>query len=247
MKTLKWLFPTGLLGIALVAAAWVLSSGFLAGPSSKPAADNQSGWLEAFARMNPIDAHIHVFKPDPAFLALLDRLHLEALNICVLDNRDPDYQGLEPQRSQVSSVARSSSGRAAMCTTFSPYDFEDPGFSQRVIRQLHQDFAAGAVAVKVYKTIGMQIKTKSGQYLMPDDSAFDPIYTEIAARQRTVVAHFAEPDSCWAPPDPANPDYDYYKQHPGEYAHLHPEWPSKAAILAARDRMLAKQIGRAHV
>ena len=86
----------------------------------------------------------------------------------------------------------------------------------------------------------MEIKTKAGKYLMPDDPAFEPVYEDIMAHHRTIVAHLAEPDSCWAPPNPASPDYEYYKQHPEEYAYAHPEWPSKAAILAARDHVLAQ-------
>ncbi len=240
MKTSKLVCWTVLLGAGFIVAAWMLPSVYYAGQNPQPAANSQNKVLNAFARLNPIDAHAHVFKQDPAFSALLKRLHLGILNICVIDDRDPDYKGLEPQRSQVLSVARDSSGRAVFCTTFSPYDFEKPGFSQRVIRQLNEDYSKGAAAVKIYKTIGMEIKTKAGKYLMADDPVFDPIFQDIAAHNRTVVAHLAEPDSCWAPPDPASPDYSYYKEHPGEYAHLHPEWPSKADILAARDRMLAR-------
>jgi predicted TIM-barrel fold metal-dependent hydrolase len=157
-----------------------------------------------------------------------------------MDDRDPSYNSVERQRSDVQRVVHSTSGRAVLCTTFSPYEFEQPGFSERTIRQLDRDFADGAVAVKIYKTMGMEIKTKAGKYLLPDDPAFEPIYKDIAAHHRTVVAHIAEPDSCWKPPDPASPDYEYYKDHPEEYAYAHPEWPSKAAILAARDHMLAE-------
>ncbi len=94
--------------------------------------------------------------------------------------------------------------------------------------------------MKIYKVMGMEMKSKAGKYVMPDDPAFEPIYQDIAAHHRTVVAHIAEPDSCWQPPNPASPDYDYYKQHPQEYAYAHPEWPSKAAILAARDHFVAE-------
>jgi predicted TIM-barrel fold metal-dependent hydrolase len=207
----------------------------IVGASAAPAGEA----LESFAKLNPIDAHVHVYKDDPAFAALLKRLRLGVLNVCVIDNREADYKDVEPQRSRVLSVFRSTGNTAAFCTTFSPYDFEDPGFSRRVIRQLDQDFAAGAVAVKIYKTIGMQIRTHAGTFLMADDPVFDPIYRHIAAQQRTVLAHLAEPSSCWEPPNPASPDYGYYQKYPAEYAWLHPEYPSKAAILAARDRVLA--------
>jgi len=86
----------------------------------------------------------------------------------------------------------------------------------------------------------MEMKSKAGKYVMADDPAFEPVYRDIAARGRTVVAHLAEPDSCWQPPNPSSPDYEYYKQHPQEYAYAHPEWPSKAAILAARDNLVAE-------
>jgi predicted TIM-barrel fold metal-dependent hydrolase/DNA-directed RNA polymerase subunit H (RpoH/RPB5) len=240
VKTLSLFFVTVLVGAGMFAGAPKLSSVLFAGQGSGVAASDHSAQLKAFAEMNPIDAHVHLYKDDPAFGALLQRLKLRILDICLIDDRDPYFKAMEPQRGDVQRVVHSTSGRAVWCTTFSPYDFEGPGFSERAIRQLNQDFADGAVAVKIYKTIGMEIKTKAGKYLMPDDPAFNPVYKDIAAHHRTVVAHLAEPNSCWEPPNPASPDYEYYEQHPQEYAYAHPEWPSKAAILAARDHVLAE-------
>jgi predicted TIM-barrel fold metal-dependent hydrolase len=239
MKTLYLFFVTVLIA-GMFAGAPKLSSVLFARQGSGVVASDQSALLKAFAEMHPIDAHVHLYKDDPAFGALLERLNLRILDICLIDDRDPYFKAIEPQRANVLEVVHSTAGRAVLCTTFSPYDFEKPGFSERAIRQLNQDFTEGAVAVKIYKTIGMEIKTKAGKYLMPDDPAFEPVYEDIIAHHRTIVAHLAEPDSCWAPPNPASPDYEYYKQHPEEYAYAHPEWPSKAAILAARDHVLAQ-------
>lgn len=230
--------------MTLFASAFVgaakLSSVLIAAQSAKPTASEESALLRAFAEIQPIDAHIHIFKDDPALDALIERLNLRALNICVIDDRDSYGKGLEPQRTDVLKVRQGTHGRAAFCTTFSPYDFEQPGFSAHAIRQLDDDFAHGAVAVKIYKVMGMEMKNKAGKWVMADDPAFEPVYQDISAHQRTVVAHLAEPDSCWKPPDPASPDYSYYKEHPEEYAYAHPDWPSKAAILAARDHLLAE-------
>ena len=239
LRTLRIYLVTTLLASAMIATA-NLSSVLLAAQGAKPTASDEIILLKAFAEIQPIDAHIHVYKNDPLLDALIERLNLRALNICVIDDRDPDYKGLEPQRTQVLEFRQGTHGRAAFCTAFSPYDFEQPGFSDRVIRQLNEDFDHGAVAVKIYKVMGMEMKNKAGQWVMADDPAFQPIYREIAARNRTVVAHLAEPDSCWQPPNPASPDYTYYKEHPGEYAYAHPDWPSKAAILAARDKLVAE-------
>ena len=239
MKIPKWNVSVSVAGLAALAVLVVLanpistSSRLEARPGETPDAD-----FAAFAVLAPIDSHIHLYQDDPRFGVLMQRLNLRGLNICVIDDRDPFYKGLEPQRGDVLKVRHSTGGRAVFCTTFSPYDFEQPGFARRAIRQLDADFANGAIAVKIYKVMGMEMKSKAGKYVMPDDPAFEPVYQDIAAHNRTVVAHIAEPDSCWQPPDPASPDYSYYKQHPEEYAYAHPEWPSKAAILAARDHFV---------
>jgi predicted TIM-barrel fold metal-dependent hydrolase len=224
------------LAVLILLAPWLdPGTSYAVKPGRPPASD-----LASFSSLSPIDAHVHLYKDDPAFGALLKRLSLRILDICVIDDRDPYAKGLEPQRSDVLKVVHATGGRAVFCTTFSPYDFEEPGFSQRTIQQLNEDFAAGAIAVKIYKVMGMEMKSKAGKYVMPDDPAFEPIYKDIAAHHRTVVAHIAEPDSCWQPPNPASPDYEYYQQNPQEYAYAHPEWPSKAAILAARDHLVAE-------
>ncbi len=196
--------------------------------------------LAAFAAVGPIDAHAHIYKDDPAFKALLERLNLRILNICVIDDRDPFYKSLKSQRDDLLKVRNTTNGRAVLCTTFSPYDFESAGYADRTIRELGHDFDEGAVAVKIYKVMGMEMKSKAGNWVLADDPAFEPIYKYVAKRNRTLVAHLAEPDSCWQPPNPASPDYEYYKQHPEEYAYVHRDWPSKAAILAARDHLIAE-------
>jgi predicted TIM-barrel fold metal-dependent hydrolase len=240
LKTFRTIFTTALIAAVLLVAGSRVVSPLGALQGSAPVGDNSNPTLQAFAAIHPIDAHIHLYNENEAFGKLMTTLNLRGLNVCVIDDRDPYSKGIEPQRSDVLKVRHVTGGRAAFCTTFSPYDFEDPGFSQRVKTQLGQDFANGAVAVKIYKVEGMEMKSKAGKYVMPDDPAFQPIYRYIAAQNRTVLAHLAEPDSCWQPPNPASPDYEYYKQNPQEYAYAHPEWPSKAAILAARDHLLAQ-------
>ncbi|MGA8073799.1 MAG: hypothetical protein WB995_09990, partial [Candidatus Acidiferrales bacterium] len=48
-------------------------------------APNAGNDLEAFAAMEPVDTHVHVFRSDPDFTNLLARLHLHLLDICVAD------------------------------------------------------------------------------------------------------------------------------------------------------------------
>ncbi len=187
-----------------------------------------------------IDAHAHVFNSAPAFYEMLDRLDLRLVNICVVDKYDPGYEEAAPQHAKALEVFRGSRGRAAWCSTFDPQDWESPGFAERSIALLDQTFKDGAIAVKIYKSIGMELKSRAGKYLMPDDPVFNPILDFIESRNKTLYAHIAEPSSSWRPLDPASPDYEYYKSNPDWHMYRHPERPSKEAILAARDRMLAR-------
>jgi predicted TIM-barrel fold metal-dependent hydrolase len=195
--------------------------------------------LAGFVSMNPIDAHAHLFKDDPALYAVMERLHLHLLDVCVA-NRNGILGALPLEISRALSFVRGSDGHASLCTTFDPFKYGRPDFVQNAIMQINENFAEGAVAVKIWKNIGMELKAPHGKYVMPDDPAFEPIYQDIAAHNKTLLAHVAEPDSCWLPPDPKSPDYEYYKQNPEWYMYLHPGRPSKQQILAARDRLVAE-------
>ena len=240
LKTSR-LFPVTIFIATTIVAAVKLSSVLLGAQQFGPAASDEGAVLKGFAKIQPIDVHTHIYKDDPELNALIERLNLRAVNICVIDDRDPEFNELEPQRTEVLKVRQSTLGRVAFCTTFSPYEFEKPKFGARAIRQLNHDFAQGAVAVKIYKVMGMEMKNAAGKWVMADDPAFKPIYRDIVSHDRTLIAHLAEPDSCWQPPNPTSPDYSYYNEHPSEYAYGHPEWPSKQAILYSSCRPSANR------
>ncbi len=187
-----------------------------------------------------IDVHTHVFSPDPAFYSLLDRLNLQVLNICVLDKHNPTYQNLDEQEATAIQTFGAGQGRVAWCSSFDREDWESPGLAQRTISHLNETFDEGAIAVKIYKVIGMELKSKDGKYLMPDDPVFVPIFEAIEARDKTLFTHLAEPWSAWRPLDPASPHYGYYENNPDWHMYLHPERPAKETILAARDHVLER-------
>jgi predicted TIM-barrel fold metal-dependent hydrolase len=195
--------------------------------------------LRAFAAMEPIDTHVHVFKSDPDFTDMLGRLRLHVLDINVADTQGI-YGRLVTELERSRNFVQGSQGHASLCVTFSPFEFQQRDFAAKTIAELRQEFAAGAVAVKIWKNIGMELKRPDGTYLMPDDPVFAPIYQAIAAENKTLVAHLAEPTSSWKALDPDNPDYEYYKENPEWHMYLHPDHPRKEVILAARDHLLAE-------
>jgi len=236
-SNITWLLGVG--AVALLLGIFRLSFRLQATGTVRPEGDQAvEKYLQGFASVQPIDIHTHVFKVDSSFKEMLKRLHLHVLDILVVDDMNPAVKALEPQRSDALAVVRASPGHVALCTTFDPYRFADPDFVRQTVRQINGDFGKGAVAVKIWKNVGMEIKRADGAFVMPDDPAFEPIYKDIAEHDHTLVAHLAEPDSCWQSPKLAGLDYGYYKVHPQWYMYMHPDHPKKDRILAARDHIL---------
>lgn len=234
---MKRLFVLLLVAAAATTAMRGQSSKHTAAPRSA-ATPFSPDELRPFAALEPIDTHAHVFQVAPVFNAMLQKLHIHIVDICVVDDHGEPPRALHPQLEQALEVVHASQGRAALCTTFDPFKFKEPGFSEATIRQLNQNFDQGAIAVKIWKNIGMELQDTKGNYVLPDDPVFSPIYKDIAAHHKTLIAHIADPDSLWQAPNPASPDYSYYMEHPEWYMYRKPHPASKEAILLARDHVL---------
>jgi hypothetical protein len=228
------------LSLALIALIWsgCIRSAFAQATASQSETSPEE--LRAFAAMHPVDVHVHVFKSGPAFQAFLEKENLSLLNILVVDDTLSYRKELAPQVKDALALVRSSHGHVALCTTFDPYKFNDPSFQAESIKQLDQNFKEGAIAVKVWKNIGMEIKDERGKFIMPDNPKFAPIYKDIAQHGKTLMMHVAEPDVAWGPPDPADPSWSYYKENPQWFLYNRPGFPAKKEILDARDRVLAE-------
>jgi predicted TIM-barrel fold metal-dependent hydrolase len=198
-------------------------------PVAGPFTDQE---LRQFVSLDPIDAHAHVFVSDPKFYAMLNRLNLHLLDILVVDDTNDAASSLTQESQAGWAFAQGSDGRVSICTTFDPYRFQQPGFAQAAIRQIDGDFDHGAVAVKIWKNIGMELKDAKGNYLLPDSPIFAPIYKDIAAHNKTLIMHTADPNAAWQSPNA------YFRRNPQWYMNSKPGAPAKEKILAARDRVI---------
>lgn len=242
MKKIR-IIAASVMVIAGITAGVIFSKHLVASPAAQATDPQEAADLAALAKIGPIDTHAHVFVDSPAYYQMMKELNLRIVDICVVGREDePPYSTQAAQFRETMAVRRGSGGRAGICTTFNPYKIQDKNFDQNAIDVLNANFRAGAIAVKIWKNIGMQIRWPSGKYVMPDDPVFEPIYKDIQAHNKTMIAHIAEPDSCWesfAQMGPMNPDYNYYKKNPQWHMYGKPGVPSKAEILKARDHLLA--------
>jgi predicted TIM-barrel fold metal-dependent hydrolase len=200
--------------------------------------------LSQFTALDPIDTHTHVYSSTPAFYALLKRLNLHILDITLDDDTIAAFKDFPKEKREAWAVVEGSDGYIAFCSSLDPYKFAQPDFAQGAIRNINRDFARGAVAVKLYKNVGMEIKDAEGHYIMPDNPVFEPIFRDIEAHNKTLITHLADPDSVWEKPNPAAPDYEYLMEDPQHrFMYGKPNAPSKQAILQARDVILDRNPG----
>src|SRR6516164_9495899 len=121
--------------------------------------------VQELSALEPIAAHTHISAASPRFLAMLGDLHMHMLDILYVDDTSPYRSSLDRQKADALKFIAASGGRATLCTTFDPFGWKEGSFAQKVTDSLNRDFAEGAVAAKVWKNIGMEIKDSSGKYL----------------------------------------------------------------------------------
>jgi predicted TIM-barrel fold metal-dependent hydrolase len=188
-----------------------------------------------------IDSHVHIHRDAPRLLSSMEKAGWRALSICVsAATTSSDASDLEAELKATARLWRDKKKRLAWATTFDARSFEDPDFPDRTITSLRQSFDQGAIGVKVWKNLGLGIRSKSGEYLLPDNPALMPVYEAIQKSGKTLLVHLAGTSGGWMPIDANNPEYNYYKVHPEWNLYGRPGAPTKAAIMAARDRVLAR-------
>lgn len=184
-----------------------------------------------------IDAHIHYGDNAPELLALFDDFDLKLLNICVAQD---DHGEWRDQAETYARLTHEDPAHFAWCTSFDLPRFDDAGYIDSVIAGLDADFANGAIACKIWKNIGMEVRKPDGSFFMVDDPLFDPIYEHMIAHNWPLLTHIAEPLECWLPLKEGSPHYGYYSHNPEWHMYNKPEYPSHATLMAARDHVLAK-------
>lgn len=220
---------------------FTLISIVLAAVAALPAhAANANYTMDDFDKVPKIDSHLHLHgDSQTAYLAQARKDNFRALTINV------DYGDFPPplrQREVASNLARAHPKDVAWVATFSTKGFEQPGWTETTLKHLDTALADGAVGVKVWKNIGMELRDASGKLVMVDDARFDRLFDGLTRRGTMVLGHQGEPHNCWLPLQKmtVNSDREYFKAHPAYHMYRHPEMPSYDQQMAARDRLLAR-------
>ncbi|HUQ66953.1 MAG TPA: amidohydrolase family protein [Flavitalea sp.] len=193
--------------------------------------------VDDFASVRKIDTHIHLNTDQPEFIEQATTDNIQFLDI--VDDR-PFGLPMNAQEKIAIRQIKAFPHRVEYATTFPVKDFKKDGWQSTVIDHLKSAIENGAIAVKVWKNVGMDLKDSSGKFVMIDNPAFDPILKFIAQKKIPLIGHLGEPRECWLPLNKMVLHKDYYREHPEYHMYLHPEYPSYEQQVQARDNMLEK-------
>ena len=104
----------------------------------------------------------------------------------------------------VANAERNAPGRFIVFTNVDLSGMEEPGWSDRAVRQLESDVANGARGLKVYKSLGLDLKDGTGRRVPVNDPRLDPIWARCGELGIPVLIHSGEPASFWMPKDGNN-------------------------------------------
>ena len=190
--------------------------------------------------LRKFDAHAHTVGPKRDYLRVLDAVGVQAaLNLSYSGFREADEilayeEGLRTE-------TEGFEGRFAFACSFNVTRFFNRNYVSDVLSKLENDISQhGAVAVKIWKDLGMMLQTPDGAYVFCDDDRLTPIYDYVAARGLVIYMHIADPVAAWRPLDPASPHYGYYSRHPEFHWYGQPDKPSHDEILQHRDALVSR-------
>jgi predicted TIM-barrel fold metal-dependent hydrolase len=117
----------------------------------------------------------------------------------------------------------------------------EPGYAAWQADEIGKAKAAGAVGVKILKTLGLYLRDggPQGKLVRVDDPRFDPMWETCGRLGLPVAMHVGDPEAFFLPIDRFNERYEELNAHP-DWSFYGKDFPTFKEILDARDRVFAK-------
>ena len=193
------------------------------------------------ARFPVIDVHNHINDarspaseriPPAKVVEMMDRCNLKTIVILT-------GQWGEALQKVVDEMVKPYPGRFMVFTQLDWKNLDAPDFSEQMVKRIDDAVARGARGLKITKELGLQVKFKDGKRLGVDDPKLDPVWEECGRLGIPVAIHVTDPEAFFHPLDATNERYDELIDNP-DWLFYGPQFPSKASILDARNRMFAR-------
>jgi predicted TIM-barrel fold metal-dependent hydrolase len=205
----------------------------------------------AKARYPAIDAHTHVGgairRASAGGLGLPQIVRwMDELNLRTMINLTGGHgAALEHNIAQLD---RAYPRRFLNCTEPAWDRIREPGYADWQAAELGRARQAGAVGVKILKTLGLGVREqgRQGPLVKVDDPRFDPLWAAAGKLGMPVFIHTSDPDAFFTPIDRFNERWDELGNHP-EWSFYGKDYPSKPELLAARNRVIERHPGTTFV
>jgi predicted TIM-barrel fold metal-dependent hydrolase len=194
--------------------------------------------MDDFQQIKKIDAHVHLWKDfDTLFMDQASADNFSLVNVSVYSSPN---RTVESQDNFSLKLLEKYPTDLAFISSFSLEGFNDAGWTEKTLNYLQHAIDQGAIGVKVWKNIGLELKNNAGEFVMIDDEAFAPIVKLLIDNNIPLLGHLGEPKNTWLPIEEmtVKGDRDYFSENPKYHMYLHPEYPNYEAQIAARDRLL---------
>jgi predicted TIM-barrel fold metal-dependent hydrolase len=144
----------------------------------------------------------------------------------------------------IAGLDRAHPGRFLTFTEPTWTEAQRPDYAKWQADQLTAAKAAGAMGVKVLKTLGLFLRDKDaagkdGSLVKVDDPRFDPMWEQAGALGLPIAIHVGDPEAFFLPTDRYNERYEELANHP-DWSFHGKDFPSFKAVLEARDRVFKR-------
>ena len=193
-----------------------------------------------YKKFKKIDVHMHISSDAVYLREVMDELNLKMNTICNI--------GLQPDRLKVqvdtaSEICKKYPRYYSWCTTFGFEKMYASDWTDRVKMYLKNSFDHGALAVKAWKEIGMQVQKPNGEFIQIDDPLFDPIFSYTQKEGKTLFTHIGDPVDNWLYTGSDGKQNFWYKKGADITVNRIGKFQGQVSwenLMLARDRMLAK-------
>ncbi len=191
------------------------------------------------AKFPAIDVHVHAPQLTTAaayqgLIALMDSIGMGALvNL---------NGGTGPALDAALKAGESYRDRVATFLTFNPEGINEPGWSEKFAAEMERGFKAGALGMKVFKSLGQSIRNPDGSFIQCDDPRLDPIWDMAAKHSRPVLIHTSDSIGRFYPIGPKNERYEagLWRRAGDSSENLYRDGPRPESIEKARENMHRK-------
>jgi hypothetical protein len=192
-----------------------------------------------FRKIKKMDAHIHYLTADTAFN---EQARKDNFRLIDINYDDEAYMSLDSMEALSLLQKQLYPKQFEYIASFTLRNWNSPLWVKETIQHLSSSFRNGAIAVKVWKNIGMYYKGADSNFIMIDNLRIDSVLQFIQSSNKALIAHMAEPKNCWLPLNEmtTNDDREYFGGTLQYYMYLHPDYPSYEELIKRRDTIVGR-------